>query len=71
MKSASGLRYLIWIEDVAYDKLTLTKLHFLQMVNELTASMVDKAGYYQVFSNMKKNPGLAAHISPSEIRQGN
>ena len=41
------------------------------MVNELTASMVDKAGYYQVFSNMKKNPGLAAHISPSEIRQGN
>ncbi len=28
------------------------------MVNELTASMVDKAGYYQVFSNMKK-PGLA------------
>lgn len=71
MKSASGLRYLIWIEDVSYDKLTLTKLHFLQMVNELTASMVDKAGYYQVFSNMKKNPGLAAHISPSEIRQGN
>jgi len=71
MKSASGLHYLIWVDEVSYDQLTFSKLHFLQMVSELTASMVDKAGYYQVFSSMNKDSGLTTHSSPGEMRQGN
>lgn len=58
IKAASGLKYLLWIEDVSYNRLSLSRLHFLQMIGGVAASMLDKAGYHQAFANIKKTMSL-------------
>lgn len=54
IKSASGLDYLLWIEDVSYSHLSLSQVHFLKMIGGITASMLDKASYHQVCAQFKK-----------------
>lgn len=58
IKAASGLKYLLWIEDVSYNRLSLSRRHFLQMIGGVAASMLDKAGYHQAFANIKKTMSL-------------
>ena len=68
IESASGLSYLLWIEDVSYSHLSLSRMHFLQMIGGATASMLDKAGYHQAFVNLKKTTVLGT--TPNGIKYG-
>ena len=68
IESASGLSYLLWIEDVSYSHLSLSRMHFLQMIGGATASMLDKAGYHQAFVNLKKTTFLGT--TPNGIKYG-